>query len=249
MPVGTTLQNLRRERGTSLPEMETATCIMGRMLNALENERWDELPAPVYVRGYIQNYASVIGADPQPLLKEYTEDIAGLRDRTERPHLQRIPERTVVPHRLDVHAIPRGAWTALAIAVVVVILAVWGISALLGRNDTPPPIPPETTATTAPAGSAPSTGTTGSATDGAFTLEVKVAEGQSSWLQVRVDALIAYEGTLPGGEAKSWTVSDTAVVRVGKPAAVMITRDGAPVTIPPATGADPVEVTLSADPQ
>ena len=51
-----------------------------------------------------------------------------------------------------------------------------------------------------------------------------------------VDSLIAYEGTLPGGESKQWTVLDGAVVRVGKPASVTVTRDGAPVQIPAATG-------------
>lgn len=243
MPVGATLQRLRRERGKTLPDVEQATRIMGRLLTALENERWDELPAPVYVRGYIQNYATFLGVDPQPLLQEYAADTAVHRERPERGPLQHIPERTVVPHRLDVHAIPRGVWLAAAAAVIVVVLAVWGVAALLGRDDSPPPIPPETTGT-------PSVGTTGTPGEAseAFILRIEVAEGQTSWLQVRVDGLIAYEGTMPSGETREWTVSDLANVQVSKPSAVTLTRDGAPVAIPapPAAGA-PSEVTLTAD--
>lgn len=239
MPVGETLVKLRRERGKTLVDMEGSTRIMGRALSALENGRWDELPAPVYVKGYIQNYASVLGVDPKPLLEEYERDTSALVERTP---LRRIPERTVVPHRLDVHDIPRQAWIAIAIAVLVVALVVWGISALLSRDDTPPPIPPETTQTPSPS-SATEADTV--APEGAFILRVQVAEGQSSWLQVTVDSLTAYEGTLPGGETKQWTVSDRAVLRVGKPDVVSITRDGQPVTIPPAEGM--AEVALDAD--
>lgn len=246
MPVGTTLTNLRRERGKTLSDMETSTKIMGRMLSALENERWDELPAPVYVRGYIQNYASALGVDPKPLLEEYAKDTSSVIHAEHVP-LRRIPERTVVPHRLDVHQIPRQAWVAVAVAVLLVALLAWGISALTTGDDEPPPIPPETTVTP----DATQTGSTegvnaGSVAlaEGAFEVSVEVAEGQSSWLQVTIDGLTAYEGTLPGGERKSWAVSEQAVIRAGKPAAVSVLRDGQPVTIPPSEGI--AEVTLVA---
>lgn len=243
MPVGEKLSALRRERGKSLPDIESATKIMGRMLSALENDRWDELPAPVYVRGYIRSYAQALGVDPEPLLAEYTRDTSA--PHTEHVPLRRIPERTVVPHRFELHALPRQVWIAVAIAVLVVALLVWGVSALLSRDDTPPPIAPETTSTAGSTAEETVTeAVTGAVGETAFILKVEVAEGQSSWLQVRVDGLVAYEGTLPGGEPKMWTVTDDAVVRVGKPAAVTITRDGQPVVIPPATDGI-AEVTLA----
>ncbi len=240
MPVGATLTALRRERGKTASDVESATKIMGRMIAALENERWDELPAQVYVRGYIQNYAQYLGVDPAPLLEEYSRDLGA---RTEHAPLRRIPERTVVPHRLDVHDIPKQVWTAIAVAVLVIALLGWGISALVRRGETPPPIAPETTSTAGTDAAVPAGGATAGdlgaattpATGGAFILKIEVAEGQSSWVQARVDGLIAYEGTLPGGESKMWTVTDAAVIRIGKPAAVTLTRDGQAVVIPPAT--------------
>ena len=81
--------------------------------------------------------------------------------------------------------------------------------------------------------------------EGAFALTVSVAPGDSSWVRVLVDGLVAYEGTLPGGEPKSWTVGTSAVIRAGKPTAVTVTRDGSEVEFPPATDGI-AEVTLSA---
>ncbi len=173
MPVGTTLINLRRERGKTLADLENSTKIMGRMLSALENERWDELPAPVYVKGYIQNYASVLGVDPIPLLDEYAKDISA---RPERIVLRKIPESTVVPHRLEVHDIPRQAWVAVAATVLLVALIVWGISTLMTRDDAPPPISPETTATPTPT-STPD-GQTGAIPESEAMAEITLARGE-----------------------------------------------------------------------
>lgn len=247
MPVGSSLTKLRRDRGKTLPDLEAATKIMGRLLSALENERWDELPAPAYVRGYIASYAQFLGVDPAPLLEEYARDIAG-QHAVERGPIARIPQRTVVPHRLDVHAIPPRAWRLIAVAAIVVVVVVWGITALIGRNDTPTPIAPETTSTTSTEGVPAESQAHGSteAAAGSFTLKITVAEGQSSWLQVKVDSATAFEGTLEGGQSKTWTVSEQAIVRVGKPAAVVVTRDGQTVEVPVGVAGGIAEVTLDA---
>ncbi|HAL29256.1 MAG TPA: hypothetical protein DCP20_00880, partial [Coriobacteriia bacterium] len=117
------------------------------------------------------------------------------------------------------------------------------------RDDTPPPIAPETTATPTAPGASTETTTPGAGVttppEGSFTLAVVVTPGDSSWVRVLVDGLLAYEGTMPGGESKEWTVSTSAVVRAGKPEAVTITRDGVPVEMPD-SGDDIAELTLSA---
>lgn len=252
MPVGKKLAAERRSQAKTLVEIVDATKIMGRMLEALENERWDELPAPPYVKGYIQNYAQVLGIDAGPLLEEYQKDITAVPPAGRIP-ARPIPDQQIVPHRHELHAIPTRAIVAVVGAVLVVVLALWGISALVGRDDTPPPIPPETTSTpVTPGGGSTETSAVGETAttptdvpEGAFALTVSVAPGDSSWVRVLVDGLVAYEGTLPGGEPKSWTVGTSAVIRAGKPTAVTVTRDGSEVEFPPATDGI-AEVTLSA---
>lgn len=251
MPVGKKLAAERRSQGKTMVDIVDTTKIMGRILESLENERWDELPAPSYVKGYIQNYAQALGLDAGPLIEEYQKDIAVAAPAPARYPLRHMPERQVVPHRRDLHAIPTKAIVAVVGTFLLVALALWGISALVGRDDTPPPIAPETNpASIAPGSSENTASPSGSTTptdvpEGAFVLDVSVTPGDSSWVRVLVDGLVAYEGTLPGGEPKTWTVTTSAVVRAGKPTAVAVTRDGESLEFPPASGGI-AELTLSA---
>jgi cytoskeleton protein RodZ len=40
-----------------------------RQLVAIEADRYEELPGPVFVRGFIKNYARLLNLDPAPLLR------------------------------------------------------------------------------------------------------------------------------------------------------------------------------------
>lgn len=256
MPVGKKLSAERRKLGLSIADIERITRIRGRFIEALEEEDWAHLPAVPYVKGYIQGYAKAVGADPTPLLREYEHDISGAPAETERrPALERIPARTVVPRRFDMHSISSKAWIGTVVAVIAVLLAIWVISSLTGPEDTITPIAPstsgtvESTATSSSAstsvGPGASVDTTGtSAQSGAFTLVVTAAEGESSWLKVTVDGEVVFEDTLAGGTSEEWTVTEEAVVRIGNPSVVAVTRDGENVTVPLGTGI--AEVTLTA---
>jgi cytoskeletal protein RodZ len=249
MSVGEKLANERRKQGRALAEVESATKIMGRMLDALEHDRWEDLPAPVYVKGYITSYAQFLHLDPAPFIEEYLQDTGKAPEWTP---IRQIPERTVVPHRSQVHAIPRRVWTTVAVAVLVVLVIVWAISALGGGEDQPTVPPAVTTATPDATQTVPGvvdtptvdTEAPGGAQGEGFVLAVSVTSGQSSWLRVTVDGLTAYEGVLPGGTTKEWTVTDEATVRIGKPGSVAVTRDGQPVEVP--MGGGIAEVSLTA---
>jgi hypothetical protein len=64
-----------------------------------------------------------------------------------------------------------------------------------------------------------------------FTLKVVVAADGASWLRVTIDDKTAYEGTLTGGQSKEFEVPKEARLRIGKPEAVTVLKDGQPVVI------------------
>ncbi len=74
--IGATLRNARIQRGLSIEQAAQDTRISARFIEALEAERFDSLPAPVYVRGFLRSYASYLRLDPAPLLADLGEGAA-----------------------------------------------------------------------------------------------------------------------------------------------------------------------------
>jgi len=66
--LGSTLRRAREARGLTLEDAERDTRISRRYLQALENEEFDIIPAPVYARGFLRSYSQYLGLDPQKML-------------------------------------------------------------------------------------------------------------------------------------------------------------------------------------
>jgi len=67
-------ENLRRERemrGVTLEEISESTKISTRLLTALENDRFSELPGGIFTRNFIRAYAQYLGLDEEHALSEY----------------------------------------------------------------------------------------------------------------------------------------------------------------------------------
>jgi cytoskeletal protein RodZ len=98
--VGSNLKQTREQRQLTLREVEWATKIRADYLDALEDERWDALPAPVYARGFLRTYATYLGLDPEPMIAEYNAAHAPARQLiSTRPpvKLDRPPRFAVTP--------------------------------------------------------------------------------------------------------------------------------------------------------
>ena len=69
--IGATLREARRRYGLEVREVEERTKIRARYIRALENEDWETLPAPAYVRGFLRTYGQMLGLDGEMLADEY----------------------------------------------------------------------------------------------------------------------------------------------------------------------------------
>lgn len=237
--VGEILAAERRRQGKSVNDVVEGTKVRSRMIDALENNDYGSLPSAAYVKGYIQSYARYLEIPPEPLLDQYRKEsaLAEPRQSAVDRYMSQIPHETLVPDREQAHAIPRTVLIAAAAALVIIALLICGISRLLsggGTSQVPKPGTTPGAEVTASPGAEP-TQTTGEAATGAFKLRLTVREGSASWVQATVDGLVAYDGTLNGGESREWLVNGTATLKVGKPDAVVVTRDGKKVTLPKGT--------------
>ena len=83
--IGPSLREARLSRGVEIPDAERATKIRAKYLRALENEEWDLLPGPTYVKTFLRTYAETLGLDAKLLVEEYKLRHERLSDSELRP--------------------------------------------------------------------------------------------------------------------------------------------------------------------
>src|SRR3954454_10089965 len=59
--IGQTLRETRMRNRVDITEVEAGTKIRAKYLRALENEEWELLPGPTYVKSFLRTYAEALG--------------------------------------------------------------------------------------------------------------------------------------------------------------------------------------------
>src|SRR3954454_18526570 len=124
--IGATLREARMRQRIDISEIEAWTNIRAKYLRALENEEWDLLPGPTFVKSFLRTYAEALGLDARLLLEEYK-----LRH-------ERLSEHELLPiappgKRNDKQRKgPPGVGRDVAVAILVVALV--GLLIILGNN-------------------------------------------------------------------------------------------------------------------
>jgi cytoskeleton protein RodZ len=218
--IGSSLREARLRQELDFPELEERTKIRPKYLRALEDERFDILPAPTYVRGFLRSYAEALGLDGQPFVDEYNsrftvgEDDAPLRARrAPAPRLERGPRES----RMAVAAL-----VAIAIATALVIAA-WKFGG------------PEGEKVPGLASSGSGGQLAGAAAKGTARLAVRATDG-NSWMEVRSasSGRLLYSGTLEEGQRQSFE-GRSFQLALAKPQNVVVRVNGNRVELPKGT--------------
>ncbi len=85
MRIGETLTEARRRAGLDLATVADRTKIRSRYLEALEGERWDELPSRAYGKGFLRTYAELLGLDAETLVDEYRRQVEAGEEQSMHP--------------------------------------------------------------------------------------------------------------------------------------------------------------------
>jgi hypothetical protein len=85
---GEKLRRQRELRGLSLEAISTVTKISPRMLHAIEDEHFDQLPGGVFNKGFVRAYARQVGLDEEEAITDY---LAALRE-------NQIHAQTILPN-------------------------------------------------------------------------------------------------------------------------------------------------------
>jgi hypothetical protein len=72
--IGEALAEARRRADLTVPEVSQQTRIRETIINGIECDDYSVCGGDLYVRGYIRSIAQAVGADPEPLIREYDTD-------------------------------------------------------------------------------------------------------------------------------------------------------------------------------
>lgn len=138
--IGATLQSARTGAGLDIADLEAETKIRAKYLRALEQEDWDQLPGPTYVRSFLRTYADALGLDGRMLVEQYRLRHENLTDQDLQPI---SPVRRRAPRERRPGP-PRGA--VIAALVLLLIASLWWLGSR--GADEPAPAGTQTAATT-----------------------------------------------------------------------------------------------------
>jgi Helix-turn-helix domain/RodZ C-terminal domain len=210
--IGNSLREARLRRELDFPELEQGTKIRAKYLRALEDENFDQLPAPTYIKGFLRTYADYLGLDGQLYVDEYNVRYASGEEVLERRVRGPSPPRHARRRhrRLERNIV----WfTLVGIAVVTaLVIAAWQYGGS-GREALPLSSP-----ATAPV-----------RVGGLF---VKAVKG-NTLLIVRAssDGKEQWNGTLAKGEAQRFDASRGLLVFLGSPENVQMRLNGRGVVV------------------
>jgi hypothetical protein len=139
--IGQALREARMRARIDVSEIEAQTKIRAKYLRALENEEWDLLPGPTFVKSFLRTYAQALHLDDKALLEEYRQSYERPHE-TDRSEIGQQPivaraRRTLGQRGGQGHTGPRGvtppsrAYT-IAIAVVSLLIVVLVVALLSG---------------------------------------------------------------------------------------------------------------------
>jgi cytoskeletal protein RodZ len=236
-------EELRREReirGISLKEIADATKISKRFLEALEGNDHKTLPAPVFTRGFVREYARYVGLNVEEMVNRYNFAAAN-DDRIEKPpqveKYAKVPPRDISPRPAPKRGIPpayakvdRNAIFLVILIAAVLLAAYWAIqnkrrsdAAEAAANAVPVATPAAATAPPPDAAPAPKP------VDDS-TLRMTIEATTNSWVELNADGKRAFRGDFAAGDTKEFEAKDEfRFVNIGNAAGLTITLNGVQV--------------------
>lgn len=249
------LRQAREEKSVRLEELAAYTRIRPAILQAMEEGRFEELPEPIYVQGFIRHYGDAIGLDGAALAKSVANIC--LTPEESNNDNQVVDEKPTiyiplfVPYVLLLGVASLGLFYLLNPQRSVQSSSQNNLSPLAAEqkaksatvtssltssqpkasprvtsSKTKPLSPALTNITPTPSSTVTTITPTPSPQQATTTpVEVTLELQDKSWVRVKVDGKTEFEGELKKGDKKTWTAKKELMVRSGNAGAVLISTN------------------------
>ena len=154
--LGDWLRTERLRLGITYAEVERDTRINPLYLQALEDEHFDVLPAPVYTRGFLRSYAKALGLDPEQAIAMLPAELPVPPGLEPMPAMRRSGDApTIALPQLPTMPDSAGRWLLYAVGASLLVLVVVFVPSLFGSGSAGTSTP-ATVSTPATSGGTPS---------------------------------------------------------------------------------------------
>jgi cytoskeletal protein RodZ len=227
--VGNYLQSLRLARGVSLEDVARTTRVARCYLEALEENRWPELPAPAFTKGFIRAYCQMLGEPPDQAISRY---MTALRETEPSPVVAR-----------GTPAAKRRARGPVLVSLVLLIALGGGLFlvslGLRGRlmpelapPELAPPQPAVADVSSKPVPAEPPAPVVEARTEARLVARTT----EPTWIRVQMDNGRVIEELLPAGAMREWS-SGGFLLTIGNAGGISLELNGSPLPPLGASGA------------
>lgn len=236
--LGVWLRNARESIGSTLEDVEAATRIRPRFLEALEAGDFAAFPGgEVQIRGFLRIYARYLGLSPEEALARYEAEARGIVSVASAPAAPRlaVSEPGLASASMSLpRRIGFGTFALLAVSILVLLISAAMAIYFAGNRDlvgkgvlatafTRTPAPADTPV--APAQTLPTpTPTFPVNPQGGVSLALEATE--HVWVRVTADGTNLFEGMLSPGQPMAWSARELISVETGNGAGVVVTVNG-----------------------
>lgn len=208
--LGEELRAARESRSLSISDVSERIHIRSVYLQAIEEEDWASIAAPVYVRGFIRTYARFLELDPEDAVTRFNGAVGEAKPTVQPPPQPMLRERR-----------PVAAWlwglTAAAFALVFFV----GYNYYQLQRATQAAIVAEGTAPASAGVATPGV----LASPAAASPVVGVTVQRRAWVRVLVDGVERMEGTFAAGTRREFA-GKKATIRTGNAGGIQVSIDG-----------------------
>ncbi len=222
--VGEFLRAERLKKGLSIKDVESAISIRALYLNAIEEGNYGIVPGEVYLKGFIRNYATFLGLDPQEAMEIYRQSKGPVTEDVPPPSQQEEP----ITNPSKSGSMLKWLSVAVVAAGIVAGIAWWSSGSQKPAQVPPPsavqqqPEQPTQQTTPKPAPSVQSAVPAKPATK----VTVTAKYNSQCWTQITADGKEIYEGIPKSGESLTWEATNKLTAKFGNAGAVELVYNG-----------------------
>ena len=252
--LGSHLKRERESRNIPLKEVAKRIRVREQILRALEEDQYDLLPPHPYLKGFLFNYAKVVGLDPHEVILRYESAVRVKPTSPQEVPSEKKPQKEAekIPEKKAVLS-PRQFWIIGGVAVVSVILS---LLFLLPRSKPPvepvspipevsikpeakiklpPSVPPQASVTThvpetrpleTPSGSEPTAVPEVAPFPETKPLSLQLKAVEETWVRIQVDDQPAREMSFKPGDVTSHQAMTRIYLMIGNAGGLDVTLNG-----------------------